>query len=62
VVTYLKEEATRQHYAHLNARRNDLKYFWEVKKKDVDKTNLYDNQTVHGNRKAHLIDLFHVKI
>jgi hypothetical protein len=42
VVAYLKEEATRQHVAHPNASRNVLKYFWEVKKEDVDKTNLYE--------------------
>ncbi len=53
MVTYLKEEATRQHYAHPNARKNVLKYFWEVKKKNVDKTDLYECQTIHGNHKGH---------
>jgi hypothetical protein len=55
VVAYLKEEATRQHYAHPNARRNLFKYFWEVKKENVDKTHLYECQIIHGNRKAHRV-------
>ncbi len=35
VVTFLRE-ATRQHATHPNVRRIVLKYFWEVKKDDLD--------------------------
>jgi hypothetical protein len=42
VVTFLKEEATRQHVAHPNVRRIVRKYFSEAMVANVDRSHLFE--------------------
>jgi hypothetical protein len=54
-VIFLREESTKQHATHPSARRTIHKYFWEVKKGDVDRSHLFECQIVRGTCKAHQV-------
>jgi hypothetical protein len=43
VVNFLKVESLKQHItAHPNMKRTIHKYFWKVKKDDIDRTHFYE--------------------
>jgi hypothetical protein len=42
VVIFLGKKFVRQHVVHPNVRKTMPKYFWEVKKNDVDISQLYE--------------------
>jgi hypothetical protein len=54
VVVLLRVESSRQHVAHPNIKRVVFKYLWEIKKNDVDKSQLFECKMYMAVVKCHI--------
>jgi hypothetical protein len=55
MVAYLKVESNKYHDASSKVRRHINKYFHEVKVGDVDRSNPFESETMHGSRSMHQV-------
>ncbi len=55
VVTFSRKKATRQHVACPNTKRIVLNHFCEVKKDDVDRSQLFECHIIDGSHKTHQV-------
>jgi hypothetical protein len=55
MVAYLKIESNKYHVASSKVKRHINKYFHEVKVGDVDRSDPFESETMHGSRSMHQV-------